>query len=372
MKRYDYHTGEDEKLESMLKEMKLLEGVDPDNLKTDERIKTYPVHMPDDEFCFLHEAAIISFKGRLFAAWYNCPKLELLARSPIRFRTSDDKGMTWSEVRTVADDISGKILFCPPVFHIEGGSLYMLINEMVGPDLIHSIDLYEYNEAKEDFEFVFSRPIAHKLNTNSIRLDNGKLILPGRIAEIDHFPNTPSILFSDSGSILGDYRIVKIQKDGNMPDGSKLIHPEISPIVLGNEIYMFCRNDMRHVPLIYYSSDYGESWSEPMRIDIPFSNAKIYSGTMSNGKNYVIGNIHNRKSLAIFISKPGKMIFDKAIMIKSGPDEELGCDEKSEWTYPCAYESDGNLYVIYTAVIKETKEEKRRGAVVSVIPVNII
>ncbi len=372
MNNYPYYTKEDYDLISMIGQKTLLENVDPDNLKTDDRIKTFEVYHPDSDFEFLHESAIISFKGRLFASWYNCPKMELISRAAIRFRTSDDNGKTWSQIKTVADDPSGKILYCPPVFYIQNEKLYMLLNEMVGPDLIHSLDLYVYSEIDERFDFVFSRPIPHKVNTNVIKLNNGKLMIPGRIAEMDHFPNTPSVLFSDDGDILGNYRLVKIQKNGDLPDGSSLIHPEISPIVSNNIICMFCRNDKRHVPLLYYSSDYGENWSAPTSFDIPFSNAKIYSGTLSNGINYVIGNLHNRKTLAIFFSAPGKMTFRKGFIVKAGPDPKYGCDENSEWTYPSAYEADGNLYIIYTMVIKDSAEIRRRGALLSVIPLDTL
>ena len=56
---------------SMISHMSILDGIDVDNLTECEDIPFYDVAMPDETYAFLHEAAIISFKNKLFAAWYN-------------------------------------------------------------------------------------------------------------------------------------------------------------------------------------------------------------------------------------------------------------------------------------------------------------
>lgn len=56
------------------------------------------------------------------------------------------------------------------------------------------------------------------------------------------------------------------------------------------------------------------------------------------------------------------MRFNKGFIIQSGFSEELGYGYK--WSYPSAYEADGKLYVIYTAVLDD---DNRRGAEISVI-----
>ena len=87
----------------------------------------------------------------------------------------------------------------------------MLINEMVSADHIHALDLYVFQEEKDCFEFLWSKPIPFKLNTNVYKMANGKLLLPGRIAELDGFPNTPAVLISDSGKIDDDYIFRKME-----------------------------------------------------------------------------------------------------------------------------------------------------------------
>lgn len=325
-------------------------------------VQTHSVSMPSEKYHFLHEAAIIEYHDVLFAAWYNNAKTELLGETPIRFSTSHDKGKTWSEPTVIASDKSGKILYCPPVFGIDEGRLYLLLNQMVSADHIHSLDLYLYDDGRKNFSPLWSKPLPFKLNTNVYRLPNGKLILPGRIGELDGFPNTPAVLISDSGKIDGDWRAVKLQKDGSLADGSQYVHPEVSLIVTDEKLYAFCRNDDRHVPVLYISEDHGETWQGPLSHNIPFSSSKIYSGTLSNGRNYVIGNLEpGRSKLSVFFSQPGTMEFTKELVLQDGFSNRLGFGRM--WHYPCAYEYDGKLYVIYSADVSE----KDRGAVVSVI-----
>jgi len=338
--------------------------LDTDDLKFDPSTQTYEVHAPTEDNIFLHEAAVIEHKGILYASWYNCPKLELCGRTPIRGRRSADGGVTWSGIEVIADDESGKILYCPPVYGICGGRLYMFVNEMVAPDHIHALDLFILNEETDRFELLWSRPIPHKLNTNVVKLPNGKLMLPGRLAELDGFPNTPSVLISDSGRIDAEWRIVKIAENGDLPNGKKFEHPEITPIIDGETIHMFSRNDHNHVTIAYTSHDCGETWSKASAVDLPFASSKIYSGTLSNGRNYIIANLlPDRKRLAILFTEPNSMKFTSGQLLQAG--KSFGTYNGNQWSYPCAYEYDGKLFVIYSA--ESDNFERSRGAVMSVI-----
>lgn len=348
-------------LKNMLPDCRFLK-IDVANLKKNDTVKTYFVTKPSEEWKFLHEAAVVEFHGKLIAAWYNNEKRELIGYTPIRFAVSENHGADWSVPQTVVEDKSGKILYCPPVFGIDDDRLYMFLNQMSAPDHIHSLDLYVYDEQKRKFDFLWSRKIPFKLNTNVYKADNGKLILPGRFGELDGFPQTPGVLISDSGKIDAEWRQVKIAEDKYLPDGSEFIHPEVSLILNKNEIYAFCRNDERNVPIVFLSDNYGEHWSGAHASDIPFANSKIYSGTLLDGRNYVIGSLNaDRKTLYILFGS-AEMQFDTGFILQDGFSSEL--NDGYQWSYPSAYESDGKLYVIYTIVCNERNE---RGAVVSVI-----
>ncbi len=313
---------------------------------------TVTVYHPDEGARFVHETAVIAFHGTLFAAWYSCPKCELSGYTPICCKRSADGGKTWGALEIVAEDKSEQILYCPPVFGIDGDRLYMFVNQMVAPDHMHSLDLYVLNEEHGRFDLLWSRPIPFKLNTNVIALPNGKRLLPGRIAELDKFPNTPAVLISDSGKIDAEWRLVKVAENGDLPCGKKLVHPETTVLCTAGRLVMFCRNDESRVPLAYFSADNGESWSPAHAHDIPYVSSKIYADTLADGRHYLIANTDkfNRSRLEIFFTAGTELRFcQKMTLFDKEPEDVIwgACH------YPAAYEADGVLYITVTEGYRE-------------------
>lgn len=360
-----YFSDEDRALYGMLEHRTLLTpDIDCAALPAYPGQETHTVCLPNEEFLFLHEAAVMPFHGKLYAAWYNNPEIELNGYTPIRGSVSADGGKSWSPIRIVAEDRSGAILYCPPVFAVYGERLYMFLNEMVSADHIHSFDLYVLEEESGGWRLLWRRPVPFKLNTNVVKLPSGKWMLPGRCGELDGFPATPAVLLSDSGTPDGDWRLVKVQSDRFLPDGCEYVHPESSAIVCGDTVTLFVRDDRRRVPLLYESRDGGESWSGPTSHDIPFSSSKIYAGTLRDGRNYVIGNLHpGRTRLAVFFSRPGSTVFDRGYLLQDECNAALGYGVN--WHYPCAEEADGKLYIISTVNVDE---QNHRGAALTVLP----
>jgi hypothetical protein len=229
---------------------------------------------------------------------------------------------------------------------------------------MHSLDLYVFNNDTEKFEFVWSRPVPFKLNTNVVRLPNGKLMLPGRIGELDGFPTTPAVLISDSGKIDAEWRAVKVSENGIIPDGVELGHAETTVVCCNDKLYLFNRNDKRRVPLVYISDDFGETWSAPMIHDIPFVNSKIYGGNLMDGRSYLVGNTEygDRSKLVLYVSGKNNLNFTKQYVLSDYGN--LG-GSIFQCFYPAATEVDGALYIIATATFtNETQEvQKGRGAV---------
>ena len=355
-----FYDDNDIRLANMLPSLRLLGNVT--ELPADIAVHS-PVYMPNKEYGFLHEAAIISYHGVLYTSWYNCPEYELRGRTPIRGKRSYDKGKTWSDIEVVADDPTGKILYCPPVYGICEDKLYLLLNQMVAGDFIHSLDCYVLDSQTDRFVRLWSKPIPFKLNTNVVELADGRLMLPGRIGKLDGFPNTPAVLISDSGRIDAEWRLVHIAPDGSLPDGEHLVFPELTAARADGRLYMFSRNDHRRVPLVYLSEDEGEHWSGAHACDIPFINSKIYAGNLKDGRCYLICNIDDarRTRLALYLSEPGRMRFTKRLILRDGNDPAFGT--ANVWHYPAAWEEDGRLYIIYTASFKDGT----RGAVLSVV-----
>lgn len=342
--------------------------MDENILELDFDTEMISVHEPDERFGFLHESAIIEYHGVLYASWYNCPKTELKGYTPICGKRSYDSGKTWTDLEILCEDKSEKIMYCPPVYGICDDKLYMLVNQMVAPDHIHSLDLYVLNNKTDKFELLWSRPIPFKLNTNVVTLPNGKLMLPGRIGELDGFPNTPAVLISDSGRIDAEWRVVKIAENGDLADGKKLVYPEISVMCVENTLYMFNRNDQRRVPLVYFSKDFGETWSNALSHDIPYVSSKIYAGNLSDGRNYLVANIDefDRSKLAIYFTDKSSKIFNKRIILFDKNTSNI--KNTTACHYPCVFESDDKLYIITTV----NYEWSRRGALLFVLKLNKI
>ncbi len=373
-----YTDPDDIRLSRMLEFESFLGEYDVASLEMSAAVETFPLQLPDAEYKFQHESAIIVWHGIIFCAWYNCPAYELAGYTPIRGKFSRDGGKSWSEVETIAHDPERKLIYCPPVFGICDDELYLIANTMVGADLIHSMEFYKFDPSTEKFRFLKSEAYPFKLNTNVCTLANGRLMLPGRIAEMDDFPATPAVLISDSGKIDASWRLVKIQPDKFLPDGAELRNPELTAIIQQNVITIFSRNDHRHVPIFYRSYDYGENWGKVMEHDIPFADSKIYSGTLADNRNYIIGNIvspeipdglfERRSKLALFISEPGTLEFKRNFLLRDGYDPVL--DLHPQWSYPAAYEWERKLYIIYT--MSADGDQSHRGAMLSIIDLDKI
>lgn len=335
----------------------------------DGSVTSSVVHAPDERFGFLHEAAIIEYHGVLYASWYSCPEHELRGYTPICGKRSLDGGKTWTDLEILDHDPSGRLLFCPPVYGICDDRLYMFMNEMVAPDHIHRLNLYVLDNESGSWRKLWSRPIPFKLNTNVVRLPNGKLMLPGRVGELDGFPNTPAVLISDSGKIDSSWRLVKVTENGDLPDGKRLVHPETSVMIENSRVYLFDRDDQRRVPLVHISDDWGETWHPTAGHDIPYVSSKIYAGDLSDGRHYLVANIDrfDRSKLAIYFTQPHSAVFDRYICLYDGLQPVF--EGTSACHYPCAYESGGKLYIIATI---NYSSWPRRGAGLFVIDLDRI
>ncbi len=357
---HDFFTADDAALADTLPKQRFLSDTVAD---VSPQIQTVSVCEPNDTFRFLHETAVIAHKGVLYAAWYHNREHELSGYTPICGKRSFDGGKTWRPLEILCEDPTTAILYCPPVYGRFDGRLYMFVNEMVGVDLIHALDLYVLNEETDRFELVWSKPIPFKLNTNVIHLPNGKCLLPGRIAELDGFPNTPAVLISDSGTADGDWRLVKIAENGDLPDGTTLIHPEITALEDEHTLFMFCRNDNRRVPLVYVSENGGEHFGAVTCHDIPYVGSKMYAGRLSDGRPFLVANIDklDRSRLALYVGDAGSNTFsERAILFDK---DRVPLRNAVACHYPAATEHDGKLYIIATL----NYEWSVRGAVLFIV-----
>jgi hypothetical protein len=313
----------------------------------------------------LHDAAIIEHKNVLFAAWYNCPSGEMEETSLIRGRRSCDFGLTWSDIEVVASDKELKgIMYVPASFLSSKGVLYAFVSNMEGgPDLVTRCEVFILNEDEDAWKSSGFITGPFLPNCSPVKMGNNNFIMAGRMAaEAGQKPTIPAVAISQGDKLTEKWDVVPLNYNGKLLPGENPDFPETTVIVDGNKITAFVRNHSKY-PILFESNDYGRTWSDPYIHNFPFASSKIYAGTLSTGQNYVIGNIVSegyRDLLIIATTRPGEKQFSGIWKIKSGYSGQLVAGP--EWSYPCATEYAGKLYVVYTS--------EKHHCCLTIIPVN--
>ena len=81
---------------------------DPKDIPWVENVRNSTIHQPTkDEPKFLHGAAIVEHKGKLYANWANSPTNENGPHETLRGKSSTDGGITWSAIETIAPGFEG-------------------------------------------------------------------------------------------------------------------------------------------------------------------------------------------------------------------------------------------------------------------------
>ena len=305
-----------------------------------------------DNYNFLHDAAIVEHKNTLYAAWYNCPLGEMQESSIIRGRRSKDDGLTWSGIEIIANDKEMKgIMYVPVAFLSHQGILYAFISNMEdGPDLVTRCEVFildEKNNSWNSYGFIAGPFLP---NCAPVKMENNNFIMAGRMAnEAGQKPTIPAVAISHGDKLTEEWDVIPLNYNDKLPCEKTPDFPETTVIVEGRYITSFVRNHSQ-CPLLFISENYGRTWSDPQVHNFPFASSKIYAGTLSTGQNYVLSNIVSngyRDLLTLAVSRPGEKQFSKMWKIRDGYYDKL--QSGPEWSYPCAMEHAGKLYVVYTS-----------------------
>lgn len=325
----------------------------PEDLSYPQGATDVMVHRSgSDGFDFLHDAAIVQHKGTLFAAWYNCPRGEMAGQSLIRGRRSQDGGRTWSGVEVIAADREKRgILYVPVAFASHRGTLYAFVTNMKGgPDLVHDCEAFVLDEKTN--AWISRGFIAGPFLPNCApqRLADGNFIMAGRTADQPgRKPTIPAVAISRGEDLTAPWSLVRLLPTGKLADGQNIPFPETTVMVEGRQVTALVRRE-KGGSLIFFSQDDGRTWSEPHEHNFPMEGSKIYAGRLSTGQRYVLCNYPcatRRALLVIAVSRPGETALSKMWKIRDGYSPSL--KSGPEWSYPCAIECDGKLWVVYTS-----------------------
>lgn len=306
--------------------------------------RTVVVHRADAQYRFLHDNAIASHEGVLFAAWYNCPEGEIAGESCIRGRRSADGGRTWSPVEVIASDRAGRgIHYVPVAFCSRGGRLLAFVSNMTGHDLVTRCEVFELDSTGSAW---LSRGFIadHFLpNCAPVLLEDGRSLLFGRAAESSRVkPAYPAVAIRDGADLTAPWRVVRLSGE------PQPLHPESTAWAEGAAVTAVVRGGPGGGARLFRSGDGGRSWQGPLACNLPASDSKLYAGRLSTGQRYLVWNWPPaRDTLVLGVSRPGETVLSAAWALRRGFDPALGVGP--EWSYPCAVEEGGRLHVIYTS-----------------------
>jgi hypothetical protein len=305
------------------------------------------VHRAGGDTCnFLHDSTIVTHRGVLFAAWYNCPEREIVDASLIRGRRSIDGGITWSDVEVIAQDAERKIFYVPNVFLSHKQTLWTFVLRMTGHDLPTQLEAFALDETANRGEPKGFIADLFLPNCPPVKMSDGNFVMAGRMADRrGEQPLRPAVAISQGDQLLRPWKTVPLSAPGET-----FTFPETTLLVERDKLTAFCRS-LKKVVLVSVSTDCGQTWTPPTKSNFPAVDAKMFAGTLSTGQHYLLSNTPGRADgrdlLTIAVTKPGKAVFSKMWKIRDGYASETKAGP--EWSYPSAIEHDRKLYVIYTS-----------------------
>ena len=333
----------------------------PEDLDYPDNVFDVVVHRADEEYQFLHDNAVVWHGDTLFAAWYNCPKAEIAGSSCIRSRRSLDGGKTWSNVEVIAADHNATGTFYVPVTFLSyEGQLRAFVSNMVGHDLVTRCEVFNLDEAQN--RWTSGGYIAGPFlpNCPPLLMADGNFVMAGRMThKAATTPEIPAVAISAGSDVTAQWEVVPMMQSISRPYTD---YPESTVWLDGPELTAVVRGR-----LVFTSKDYGRSWQGPFRHNLPAEDSKPFAIQLSDGRRCLLWNYPEssgsiRQILTIAVSRPGGKTLSSMWKLRHGYADALQAGP--EWSYPCAVEHDGALYVIYTS--------EKRHSVMTVIPLEAL
>jgi len=310
-----------------------------------------------DGFPWLHGVAIIFHQGTFYASWGHNRGKENTPTEINQEARSQDHGRTWSKTRLVASHTEDEGR-SHGVFFSHQGTLWQFLGRFGNaPDGRMydrlKMEAYQLNEATDTWE---SRGIAaHKFwpYQEPTRLPDGNWIMGGMIVPTGAWAR-PAVAISRGENFL-EWEAVEIPTPREWADGPifHTIWGETSVILLPDRVLAIIRGGQASGPyaLVSESFDNGCSWSQARNSNLPMTTSKPYTGTLSTGQHYLIGNTvrdheYQRAQLTIAVTRPSGSEFCRMWRIR---DLHRKGSQALGSSYPYAIEHEGKLYVAYSS-----------------------
>ncbi|MCC7492901.1 MAG: exo-alpha-sialidase [Fimbriimonadaceae bacterium] len=305
------------------------------------------------DFQFLHEASLAWHGDTLYAAWANDPQDECSPQGACRGRRSAD-GRTWGPAATIAPSGEGHVCRNHGELVSDGQALHGFVARFRygGPDIFTELVTERYTLSDAGWQGGGAVAADFWPFTKPLRTAAGHWVMLG----VNH--DTYPVAALSAGDCWDRWQVVPI------PAPAGLIFVEPGLWVAGDRCRAVCRYQARsaqqpvtvgEVALVADSLDGGRSWTLAAPSNLPLAHSKVWCGHLSSGQRYLIGNLRNRDTLFLAVSRPGEELLCRAWRLRHGRSPEprqAGRCKDPQWSYPSAVERDGELFVAYS-VAKE-------------------
>jgi len=308
-------------------------------------IKAYEPQV--DGYKWLHGGSIIRHEGTWYTTWGHNPGSENTATEVTQGRRSNDDFQTLTPVEMIAPGTATDAN-SHGVTLSHQGDLWGFFGRFTGFRQDCRTEAYKLNETTDQWE---SQGIVigdgFWACQEPRRMDNGNYIMSGFRMGVSN-GNPPAVAISN-GDDLMDWTMVSIPKDPGLN-----MWGESSVIAHGNNLINIARADGSDTwAYVSTSDDYGQTWSQTQRSNLPMVATKPYAGTLSTGQDYLISTTtadsgNNRRPLTIAVTDPGGGEFKEIYRIRNAVRPGETATTSADLAYPYAVEEDGNLYVVYS------------------------
>ena len=267
---------------------------------------------------YVNNVLITAFAGKYYCMWQSSARDEDTPDTRVVYSTSID-GLRWEAPMDLA--LPTDSTFVAPGGWIQrGDSLTAILNYVCARDRSKGGTAW-YSSTYDGKEWTSSQPLLMADGSPLQGMfEQDPLQLPGgRTVGAAHFRPGLRVnpVYTDDPSALAGW------KEATFPEGEGSPLEPSQYFAPDGKLVMFFRDQASSfLKLASISADQGESWTPPMRTNIPDSRSKQCAGTLPDGRVFWVGNPTGSKSrriLALALSADGYH-FDKAFLL-AGPED---------------------------------------------------